>query len=74
MTVALTHPLFDFLRHELAVPEASIASALERSGQDPQLFPIVLWQYDLITLEQLDQIFDWLAVTSHKPISVVKSA
>ncbi|ESA37484.1 hypothetical protein N836_02930 [Leptolyngbya sp. Heron Island J] len=53
--------LLNFLKNELAVSEQSIESALQRSGQDANLFPIVLWQYGLITLEQLDQVFDWLA-------------
>lgn len=26
----------------------------------PSLLPIILWQYGLVTLEQLDQILDWL--------------
>ena len=55
--------LLKFLRDELAVPEKSIASALQQSDQDTSLFPIVLWQYGLITLEQLDQVFDLLAST-----------
>jgi hypothetical protein len=24
------------------------------------LLPMILWQYGLVTLKQLDQIFDWL--------------
>ncbi|MEM1251176.1 MAG: DUF2949 domain-containing protein [Cyanobacteria bacterium P01_H01_bin.21] len=55
--------LLKFLRDELAVPEKSIASALQQSDRDTSLFPIVLWQYGLISLEQLDQIFDLLAST-----------
>ncbi len=56
-----TPSLLHFLQNELAVPETSIATALQRSDQDSYLFPIVLWQYGLITIEQLDQVFDWLA-------------
>ena len=55
--------LLKFLRDELAVPEKSIASALQQSDRDTSLFPIVLWQYGLISLEQLDQVFDLLAST-----------
>mgnify|MGYP001801015801 CR=1 FL=1 len=55
--------LLKFLRDELAVPEKSIASALQQSDRDTSLFPIVLWQYGLISLEQLAQIFDLLAST-----------
>ena len=43
--------LLQFLQNELAVSEESIASALQQSNQDTSLFPIVLWQHGLITLE-----------------------
>ncbi|MCZ0902074.1 DUF2949 domain-containing protein, partial [Microcoleus sp. HI-ES] len=29
--------------------------------KDPNSLPMVLWQYGLVTLEQLDKIFDWLS-------------
>lgn len=61
--ITLNTSLLRFLRDRLAIPETSIASALQQSEQDSSLFPIILWQYKLITLEQLDQIFDWLAIT-----------
>jgi Protein of unknown function (DUF2949) len=52
--------LIQFLQDELALPKAAIALALKRCEQKINLLPIVLWQYGLVTLEQLDQIFDWL--------------
>ena len=60
--------LIRFLQEDLALSPASIAVA-ERAGspqcrnneQDPHSLPMVLWQYGLVTLEQLDKIFDWLA-------------
>jgi Protein of unknown function (DUF2949) len=52
--------LLDYLQQQLAVSEASIAIALRHCEQDPGPLPIVLWKYGLITLEQLDQIYDWL--------------
>ena len=63
MTLSQNTLLIQFLQNELAVSENSIASALRQSDQDTSLFPIVLWQYGLITLEQLDQVFDLLAST-----------
>ena len=54
--------LIDFLREELAIPAESIAVALRRSEQTQTLLPMILWQYGLVTLEQLDQIFDWLEI------------
>jgi hypothetical protein len=52
--------LINFLREELAVPAAAIALVLRQPEQSPNLIPMILWQYGLITLEQLDRIFDWM--------------
>ncbi|MDX2242516.1 MAG: DUF2949 domain-containing protein [Leptolyngbyaceae cyanobacterium bins.302] len=52
--------LIRFLRGELLIPKESIAVALRQGENTPHLLPIVLWQYGLVTLDQLDQIFDWL--------------
>ena len=52
--------LVRFLRKELAIPADSIAIALRHDEKTPSLLPMVLWQYGLVTLEQLDKIFDWL--------------
>lgn len=52
--------LINFLKEDLAVPASAIAIALRKSDQSTNLIPMILWQYGLITLEQLDQIFDWM--------------
>ena len=52
--------LIDFLQKELAIPANSITTALRHPEQNPGMLPMILWQYGLVTLEQLDQIFDWL--------------
>lgn len=49
-----------FLQEDLAIPNASMAIALRHSQNDPGPLPMILWQYGLVTLEQLDQIYDWL--------------
>ena len=54
------HPLIRFLEQDLKLPSASITLALKQSEQIPSSLPMTLWQYGLITLIQLDQIFDWL--------------
>jgi hypothetical protein len=51
--------LIRFLRRDLAIPEDSIQMALGQA-QYPTLLPMVLWQYGLVTLQQLDRIFDWI--------------
>uniref|UniRef100_B8HSJ0 DUF2949 domain-containing protein n=1 Tax=Cyanothece sp. (strain PCC 7425 / ATCC 29141) TaxID=395961 RepID=B8HSJ0_CYAP4 len=52
--------LIEYLQGELAVPKSAIVFALKHCEEKLNLLPIVLWQYGLVTLEQLDQIFDWL--------------
>ncbi|GAP95861.1 DUF2949 domain-containing protein [Leptolyngbya sp. NIES-2104] len=56
-----TTRLIQFLTDELNVSSNSIALALQQCEQSPNLLPIVLWQYGLINLTELEQIFDWMA-------------
>lgn len=52
--------LIDYLRGELALSNSAIAVALRYGEQDASQLPVILWQYGLVTLAQLDLIFDWL--------------
>lgn len=52
--------LIFFLQDELAIPSTSIDLAVRQYPDAPNLLPIILWQYGLVTLEQLDRIFDFL--------------
>ena len=61
----ITKKLIKFLKQELGISTSSIKLALCHHQQDWSQFPIILWQYGLITLEQLDRIFDWM----YSPIS-----
>ena len=65
MTSATQHQLLQFLEEELALSTDSIGLALRHLEQDPGPLPIVLWQYGLITIEQLNQIYDWLETPEH---------
>ncbi|MBW4554200.1 MAG: DUF2949 domain-containing protein [Aphanocapsa sp. GSE-SYN-MK-11-07L] len=49
--------LIDFLQQELSIAPEAIA--LRRHQPASAQLPIMLWQYGLITLQQLDKIFDW---------------
>lgn len=53
--------LIDFLQDQLALSPLAIAMAIRLGEQNPGPLPMILWQYGLISLEQLEQIFDWLA-------------
>lgn len=49
-----------FLKEELAISTDSIEIAQRHREQDPGPLPMILWRYGLVTLKQLDQIYDWL--------------
>lgn len=51
--------LIQFLQDDLAMSSSAIDFALKRSG-DFEPLPMILWQYGLVSLEQLDRIYDWL--------------
>lgn len=56
--------LLDFLQEQLALPEPSIAMAVRLCQKTSGHLPMILWQYGLVSLEQLEQIFDWSANSS----------
>ncbi|NJN59846.1 MAG: DUF2949 domain-containing protein [Leptolyngbyaceae cyanobacterium SL_5_9] len=64
MKPTLRNRLIQFLQEELAIPAKGIAIALRHDEEIPNHLPMVLWQYGLVTLEQLDKIFDWLETAS----------
>jgi len=63
-SVVKSHPnnnqLIHFLQEELDISAKSIALALRHNQQNPGPLPMILWQYGLVSIEQLEQIFDWL--------------
>ncbi|MDX2216403.1 MAG: DUF2949 domain-containing protein [Oculatellaceae cyanobacterium bins.114] len=60
MTPAKHSRFIQFLQDELAISPPQIAIALRHLEHDPGPLPMILWQYGLVTLEQLDRIYDWL--------------
>ncbi|WP_073070991.1 DUF2949 domain-containing protein [Phormidesmis priestleyi] len=52
--------LLQFLQTDLAIPDANLQLALRHPEQTPGMLPMILWQYGFVTLNQLNQIFDWL--------------
>jgi len=49
-----------FLQDEINLPQDSIAMAQKTVDQNLGLMPVVLWQYGLVDLDQLNRIYDWL--------------
>lgn len=56
--------LIQFLQDDLAVSSAEIDVLLRHPEQAHAPLHIILWQYGLITIQQLTQIFDWLEANS----------
>lgn len=56
--------LIQFLKDDLAIPETAIAVALRHQDSTTNQLPMILWQYGLITLQDLDRIFDWMEHTA----------
>ena len=50
----------NFLKKELLLTSCDIAVAMRKSDLDNGPLPMLLWQYGLVDIEQLEQIFDWL--------------
>jgi hypothetical protein len=48
-----------FLNQDLGLPVSSIHLAVKQSASLTNL-PMILWQYGLVSLQQLERIFDWL--------------
>ncbi|OAB62815.1 hypothetical protein AY599_19360 [Leptolyngbya valderiana BDU 20041] len=53
-----THPLTQFLRQDLNLSEDAIALATRQAPTRHHL-PMVLWQYGLVSLSELERIWDW---------------
>lgn len=50
----------DFLQNELELSSSDIAVALRKRELENGPLPMLLWQYGLVDIEQLERIFDWL--------------
>jgi Protein of unknown function (DUF2949) len=55
-----SNKLIRFLQEDLAISASAVAMALKKIEQNPGPLPMILWQYGLVTIEQLDRIYDWM--------------
>jgi Protein of unknown function (DUF2949) len=55
--------LIHFLQDDLAISASSMSVALKQVEHNPGPLPMILWQYGLVTIEQLDRIYDWMEDT-----------
>lgn len=49
-----------FLQDELKISEAGLELALKHPEQTLNLLPMILWQYGLVSLTEVNCMFDWL--------------
>ena len=60
MKPAIYAKFITFLKEELALSNDSLKIVDKAVEEHPAPIPMILWQYGLITLEELDRIYDWL--------------
>ncbi len=60
MNYDLQTPLLQYLRHKLAIPTDALKMAVKFTESSMGSLPMILWQYGLIDLHQLDELFDWI--------------
>lgn len=61
--------LLKFMRSDLGVSQEVIILAQKVENPEPNIVPIILWQYGLLDREQLDRVFDWLETVDILPKS-----
>jgi hypothetical protein len=49
----------NFLCQNLNLSDDSVQLALKQSQSNYSSLPIVLWQYGLVSLPELDRVYDW---------------
>ncbi len=52
--------LLNFLQNEIKLSHSDISVALRHRELNNGPLPMLLWQYGLVDLDQLEQILDWL--------------
>ncbi|MEG3439040.1 DUF2949 domain-containing protein [Pannus brasiliensis CCIBt3594] len=61
--------LLQFLQEELAIGRDDLNLALHKRQRSSDPLPMLLWQYGLISLNQLQSILDWLDRQDSKELS-----
>lgn len=52
--------LLEFLRLDLGISQEALILAQKLNNPEPNILPIILWQYGILDRKQLDRVFDWL--------------
>lgn len=67
MTYPTQDHLIRYLQEELLVPADAIALAIRQQHTQSSQLHIILWQFGFISLQQLNQIFEWLEQIEPQP-------
>ena len=51
--------LLDFLQQRLGLSDSALTLGLRQADLEQAPLPIVLWSFGLLSLDQLQQVFDW---------------
>ena len=51
--------LVDYLRREIGLSDDALALGVRQSVQEQAPLPVTLWRFGLLSLGQLDQVYDW---------------
>lgn len=57
---SIYHKFIQFLQNDLAMSQDALAIVQKTIEKNIEPVPMVLWQYGLVTLDELDRIYDWL--------------
>lgn len=60
MTHTLESQFLQFLESELLLSRDALSLALQHHQEDISLLPITLWKYELVTIDHVKAMFDWL--------------
>ena len=60
----------EFLQRELSISAEEIGLALRYQVLTITQMPIMLWQYGLISIQQLEKIFNWQEQTSYNAAGI----
>jgi Protein of unknown function (DUF2949) len=60
MAPAIYSEFIRFLVEDLSIASSAVDFAIKQRENAIDPLPMILWQYGLISLDQLDKIFDWL--------------
>ena len=55
----MTAELINFLQQRLGLSGSALTLGLRQAELEQAPLPIVLWSFGLLSLDQLQQVFDW---------------